>query len=108
MRDDIYTDFYPQKYTWYLVGFTWDGSKINIYVDGDIIETVDFNPSPQVNSHALEIGRHQPVDTEYMDGILDEIRISNIPRTSFWMKTSYNNQNNPSSFLSIGPEESGP
>lgn len=38
-------------------------------------------------------------------GILDEVCISNIARSDAWIKTEYNNQNNPFNFLSFGPEE---
>ncbi len=44
----------------------------------------------------------------YYDGILDEVRISKIIRSAEWISTQYNNQNDPSSFLSFGPEETGP
>jgi hypothetical protein len=44
----------------------------------------------------------------YLYGTIDEIRISNIVRSPSWISTSYNNQNNPSNFLSVGPEEPGP
>jgi len=39
---------------------------------------------------------------------LDETRISMIPRSAAWISASYNNQNDPSSFMSIGPEEPAP
>ncbi len=40
-----------------------------------------------------------------LDGVLDEVRISNIARSSEWITTGYTNQNNPNGFCSIGPEE---
>jgi hypothetical protein len=43
-----------------------------------------------------------------VDGILDEVRISNIERSEDWVSTSFNNQNNPLSFYTVGLEESGP
>jgi len=42
------------------------------------------------------------------DGLADEIRISNNARNSAWISTSYNNQNDPLGFVSIGPEEPAP
>jgi len=42
------------------------------------------------------------------DGIIDEVRISDITRNSDWILTGYNNQNDPVSFFSLGPEEKGP
>jgi len=44
----------------------------------------------------------------YYNGAIDEIRISKICRSSSWISTEYNNQNDPFSFLSFGPEESTP
>ena len=34
----------------------------------------------------------------------DEVRISNIARTSDWIKTEFNNQNDPGSFYTFGAE----
>jgi hypothetical protein len=41
----------------------------------------------------------------YFDGILDEIRVSNIERSDDWITTEYNNQNSSGSFYFIGQEE---
>ena len=42
------------------------------------------------------------------DGYIDEFRVSDIERSSSWLATSYNTMNDPSSFLSFGPEKPGP
>ena len=39
------------------------------------------------------------------DGKLDEVRLSNIARSSAWIQTSYNNMNEPSLFSTRSPEE---
>ena len=44
----------------------------------------------------------------YWFGLIDEVRISNIARSSSWLITSYNTMNNPSSFFYVGPEETAP
>ncbi|MFX0052156.1 MAG: DUF2341 domain-containing protein, partial [Candidatus Hermodarchaeota archaeon] len=41
-----------------------------------------------------------------MDGLLDEIRLSNLSRTPNWIATEYQNQKDPNSFYSISSEES--
>ncbi|MHA2394263.1 MAG: DUF2341 domain-containing protein, partial [Promethearchaeota archaeon] len=41
-----------------------------------------------------------------LDGVLDEVRISNITRSDDWIATEFENQNNPNSFYSIGKEYS--
>ncbi len=40
-----------------------------------------------------------------LSGTLDEVRISDTVRSADWIKTSYSNENDPSSFVSFGPEE---
>ena len=40
--------------------------------------------------------------TNPFDGILDEVRVSDIVRDSGWISTSYANQHDPSGFASIG------
>lgn len=46
--------------------------------------------------------------TPYSDMMIDEIRWSKIARSSEWISTEYNNQNDPLNFISFGPEETGP
>ncbi|MEF3691687.1 MAG: DUF2341 domain-containing protein [Candidatus Moraniibacteriota bacterium] len=43
----------------------------------------------------------------YLDGLIDEVRISKTPRSNNWITTEYNNQNSPSTFISLGQEERG-
>jgi hypothetical protein len=39
-------------------------------------------------------------------GGIDEVRISSTPRSAGWIATEYSNQNSPSTFLTIGVQES--
>ncbi len=43
----------------------------------------------------------------YLNGSLDEVRVSNTARTAGWIETEYNNQHAPSTFLTEGPQQSG-
>jgi hypothetical protein len=58
-------------------------------------------------SEELDFGYNVEADRRF-DGILDEVRISNIARSPEWITTGYLNQKNPGSFYTIGPEETGP
>ena len=40
------------------------------------------------------------------NGLIDETRISNVARSAAWINTTYNNQNSPGTFYSVGSEES--
>ncbi|MHA2033393.1 MAG: hypothetical protein ACW99Q_28815, partial [Candidatus Kariarchaeaceae archaeon] len=42
------------------------------------------------------------------DGLLDEVRVLNVTRSTSWIKTEYYNQYNPNSFYSIGVEQGLP
>ena len=71
----------------------------NIYIDG-----VSQDTDPAANTAIdpvgnINIGRREDGDVDrYFGGNLDEIRISNTERTADWIKTSYNNQSDPSTF----------
>ena len=41
-----------------------------------------------------------------MDGLMDEVRISNTARSPEWIQTEYNNQRAPAAFYTVGIEES--
>ena len=40
----------------------------------------------------------------YMNGQIDEVRISNVVRSPEWLQTEYSNQNNPAGFITVGSE----
>jgi len=73
------------------------------------IKTSDFSGqmlSAITGTANVIIGRGSPVSSNYgFIGSIDEVQISNIGRSSEWIKTSYNNQNNPSTFYSLGAQE---
>lgn len=54
------------------------------------------------NNDALQISR----SNDAVDGIMDEVRISNIARSANWIATEYNNQLNPGTFIIPGTEVS--
>jgi len=93
--------------------WTYDGSGsegASAYKNGNIVtvnNAIFHGGWTNSGENILTIGvGGNPLD--YFDGIIDEIRISNIARSSTWIETSYNTMNDPSSFMSFGPEESNP
>ena len=98
----------PNPGTWYFCAGTWQGNPYNatFYVDDTI-----FSATPASIQYGgarnLQLGA-STANQYYWDGVVDEIRISDIIRSEEWILTGYNNQNNPSDFLSIGPEEPHP
>ena len=43
-----------------------------------------------------------------VDGIIDEVRISNVVRSADWIATEYNNQSDPANFHSVCAKETAP
>jgi len=87
----------------HIVG-VYDGTTfLRIYFDG-VDEAFNNIGSETVVTHndPLFIGAAQ--NGFLMDGILDEIRVSDVARSADYISTSYNNQNSPSTFITVGPQ----
>jgi len=89
--------------TWYHVVLTYDGSTAKLYTNG-VVRSKSCAP-PTWPSEGMYLGDRSGGSRQFF-GIIDEARFSNIARSSGYVTTSYNNQNNPTNFISIGSEES--
>jgi hypothetical protein len=91
--------------TWYHYAVTWDGSRINIYLNGasnaSAIQSV--TPSPLYDLMFGDDGNH--TGGAKFSGVLDEARVSNVARSADWIATEYNNQGSPSTFFTEGPQQ---
>ena len=83
-----------------------DGAN-KIYQDGTLqASSTASTDGPRANGNFVlgaDIDQSTKVNNELV-GDMDEFRISNTSRSADWAAASYANQNNPSSFLTIGPE----
>jgi len=95
--------------TWHLVTKTWDkgADEVKQFLDGEPIGgtltglgtwagVIDAYPTIGADGDSGRSGR--------WNGIIDEVRISNIARSAGWIATEHNNQNSPSIFYTIGGE----
>jgi hypothetical protein len=84
---------YDSHNKWVKFVFTYDGTEQIIYADGIEIQkaTRNFNTSTNDNLH---IAFWDNVNRGTLNGILDELRISNIVRSPAWIKASYHSENN--------------
>jgi hypothetical protein len=44
-------------------------------------------------------------DSNFYDGLMDELRVATVLRSADWVKTEYDNQKPGSTFISVGAEE---
>ena len=89
--------------TYYLITITYDHSAntvtVHINDDGGNASTETGEPA----TGDLVIGSSK-INDQYWDGGIDELRVSDVIRSDNWIKTEYNNQNAPASFLDFGNE----
>ncbi|MCK5607229.1 DUF2341 domain-containing protein, partial [Candidatus Pacearchaeota archaeon] len=94
---------------WYhVVGVFKPNEYSKMFFNGTQVAIITAGVPPSMNDPTLpvRIGRRSDISTSYVDGIIDEVRISNIARSNDWIATEYNNQFDPSSFYSVGSEQS--
>jgi hypothetical protein len=88
---------------WYHFVVQRVGSTRTIYINGK--SATAFTRLEGVGSGGrLIIGRSKQND-RYFGGLLDEIRITGQVLSANWIKTEYNNQNDPATFYTVGAEE---
>ena len=95
---------------WHHVAFvyTWGtGSSAKFYIDG-----VEDTGASWISGNGNNAWANSNIDTRIgsaphgkFDGTIDEVRISATARNAAWIKTSYNNQNDPSTFYTVGGQE---
>ncbi|MHA2329403.1 MAG: DUF2341 domain-containing protein [Candidatus Hodarchaeales archaeon] len=104
-----------QVYNWSSISFdTWiysvgvinrSSNLLLAYLDGSEITSDDISSVGSIsNSQNLVFS-----STSYpFDGILDEVRISRIAHSADWIQTEFDNQYDPTSFISVTSEEVHP
>jgi hypothetical protein len=105
---DSDVDATTSDWTHIMVVYDLDGTS-KIYQDGELADSEPDSPrdkGPRANGNFVlggEIDGSNKVNNELI-GDMDEFRISNVIRSADWAAASHANQNDPSSFLTIGPE----
>ncbi len=100
---------------WHYVVLTLtdDGSpttdEVNIFIDGedDGYSTTDTDAINTASSNNFRIGINTNTGGRW-EGLIDEVRLSSAAKSADWIKTEFNNQSDPSSFYTVGPEEDPP
>ncbi len=79
---------------------TWDGTNQILYVNGVEVDSLSLSQTldPGYN---LKLG----LDTDDTDQDVDELHLSQTARNATWIATEYTNQNDPTSFYSVGDQQ---
>lgn len=103
---DLASTTTPSTSTWYYLVGNYDGSNNRIYLngvaDGTLAQTGNFTTS----NIPIRFGSDS-TPIEFWPGDLDEMRAGTTVHSANWHLTTYNNQNSPSTFYSVGAEAGG-
>ena len=94
--------------TWHYVANMADLSASSFYANINGVSEGTGVCSGTIVSGVLDIWIGRNWGDAYLDGSIDEVRISSKSRSSDWLQTEYNNQGTPGSFIALTAEESRP
>jgi len=91
---------------WSHYGVVYDkvATQFRLYRNGNQVDASSQDCNADTNSTELYFG-HRAGDSRHLNGDLDNIRISDTPRSTDWIATTYTNQNSPTTFYTTGKQE---
>ncbi len=92
---------------WYYLVAVKDAGSLRIYLRGNGAQgsnSTSVTGATYDANTTLNIGGQWSGGTG-LDGLMDEVRISSVPRTVCWIDTSYNNMSSPHTYITVGGEE---
>ncbi len=93
---------------WYFIYGIYDGSTVKVYVNGVEDGSTSNSGNIDATTEPVLIGRRAIGDNRFFTGIIDEVRMSDVARSTDWMITRYNNENSPSAFIIIDSQTISP
>lgn len=92
---------------WYHIAavYSLDDKTIRTYLNGQLDKVAVVNDSPAPTPAALQMGRDQFVADTYLDGTIDEVRLSKMVKSSTWLLTEYYTMKMAGSLFRMGPSE---
>ncbi|RKX40932.1 MAG: hypothetical protein DRP23_01915, partial [Thermotogae bacterium] len=90
---------------WAYIALTGDSSTAHLYINGVEKDNTSYSYIG-TSTDTFHIGSRtlNGPASMFVDGVIDEVRVSYTNRSAAWISTCYNNQNDPVSFVSIGHE----
>ncbi|WP_109830713.1 DUF2341 domain-containing protein [Reichenbachiella versicolor] len=97
--------------SWHYLVVTWDGASGQAYVDANTnntttqsVGTIGNDISPNV-SFTIGSRSSGAAIARSITGDIDEVRVSNTARSADWITTEFNNQSNPSAFVTVAADQ---
>ncbi|GLZ30123.1 hypothetical protein Lesp02_23130 [Lentzea sp. NBRC 105346] len=88
------------------------GATLGLYLDG-VLQGTKSSPNAEAYNGYWRIGSYWAPEpfwplgvNGYFPGSVDEFRVTDTVPTAGWISTQYNNQNSPSTFMTLGSAES--
>ncbi|MCK4553436.1 DUF2341 domain-containing protein [Candidatus Parcubacteria bacterium] len=88
---------------WHHIVGTYNGETQIIYLDG-VSKSQSVSGAIRTNNSKMSIGAFNQGQSLWVNGALDEVRVSNVARTAQWIETEYNNQVDMNAFMTFGAE----
>lgn len=95
-------DALDQNETYYIV-LTKNTSSFKWFINGNY--SGGFDGTASIADETFIIGSCANGQGDYFEGVIDEVRVSDIDRSHAWVETCYNTTNNPSYFMTFGDEQ---
>ncbi|KKK70096.1 hypothetical protein LCGC14_2927420, partial [marine sediment metagenome] len=80
------------------------GTEFSAYINGELISENLADGNILTTTGALLIGKR--INSRYFQGTIDELRLSDVVRSGDYVKTTFNNLNDPESFITLGKKHS--
>lgn len=89
--------------SWHLVAETYDGANVRLWVDG--VNTATSAATGPITTTAFHVLMGvSDTSTAWLNGLLQECYVAPVARDQSWMTTTFNNQDSPGTFFSVGPQ----
>lgn len=89
---------------WQCLVFTWNGSTLELLRNAATQGTAGLSGTPTGQTQEVFIGAYSET-LQAFDGLIDEVRISNVARSANYATSCYNNQSSPSTFYEVGGQQ---
>jgi hypothetical protein len=105
---DVGSNVVPTPGIFYYVVGTYDGITQKIFINGSLNQSQARSGLISSNGYNVALGTNLQQTSRFLNGVLDEVRISDTARSADWILTEFRNQNAPGTFFIEGsPETSG-